>query len=203
LDRNASLLVVPSAPEEPQLAFSDERAWERWLAENHQTASGVWIAIAKKGSGIESVGYPEVLDSAICFGWIDARRQRLDETRFRQRFTPRRAASRWSRINREKAEALIASGRMRPAGLTEVERAKSDGRWEAAYEGQRTATVPEDLALALQRSPAAARQFEKLSSQNRYAILYRLQDARRAETRTRRLAKFIAMLEAGETIHPQ
>jgi uncharacterized protein YdeI (YjbR/CyaY-like superfamily) len=194
---------VPSTPEEPQLAFADEQAWERWLAENHATASGVWIAIAKKGSGVDSVRYPEVLDSAICFGWIDARRQRLDDTHFSQRFTPRRAASRWSRINRDKAEALIAAGKMRPSGLAEVERAQSDGRWEAAYEGQRTASVPPDLKSALKASPVAASQFEKLSSQNRYAILYRLQDARRAQTREARLTKFIAMLEAGETIHPQ
>jgi uncharacterized protein YdeI (YjbR/CyaY-like superfamily) len=192
----------PGAPE-PELSFASAAQWEAWLEQSHSTCTGVWIAIAKKDSGVESVRYPEVLEVALCFGWIDARRERLDAARFRQRFTPRRARSRWSRINREKAEALIEQGRMRPAGLAEVAGARADGRWEAAYESQRTATVPEDLASALSASPRAAACFSTLSSQNRYAILYRLQDARRPETRRRRLEKFVAMLEAGETIHPQ
>lgn len=191
-------------PDAGQLSksFASALEWEAWLEQHHATSDGLWVAIAKKGAGIESVRYPEVLDSAICFGWIDARREGLDEQRFLQRFTPRRARSRWSRINREKAEALIASARMRPAGLQEVERARADGRWEAAYDGQRIARVPEDLARELEARPRAAAFFAELSSQNRYAILYRLQDARRPETRRRRLEKFVAMLEAGETIHP-
>lgn len=183
------------------LSFADAAGWEAWLELNHAVSDGVWIAIAKKGSGVDSVRYPEVLDSAICFGWIDARREHLDELRFLQRFTPRRARSRWSRINCEKAEALIAAERMRPAGLIEVERARADGRWEAAYDGQRTASVPEDLERALRVNPAAAAFFAELSSQNRYAILYRLHEARRPETRQRRLERFVAMLQAGETLH--
>ena len=185
----------------PQMAFASAADWERWLESNHAAFDGVWIKMAKKGSGIESVRYPEVLDSALCFGWIDARREALDERWFLQRFTPRRPRSRWSKINREKAEALIAEGRMRPAGLAEVERAKGDGRWEAAYESQRTSTVPDDLRRELDARPAAKAAFEALSGQNRYAILYRLQDAKRPQTRARRLAKFVAMLEAGETIY--
>ena len=178
---------MPAAGPPPK-SFSSAREWEAWLEQHHQTSDGLWVAIAKKGTGIDSVRYPEVLDSAICFGWIDARRERMDEQRFLQRFTPRRARSRWSR--------------MRPAGLQEVERAREDGRWAAAYDGQRIASVPEDLARELKARPRAAAFFAGLSSQNRYAILYRLQDARRPETRRRRLEKFVAMLEAGETIHP-
>jgi uncharacterized protein YdeI (YjbR/CyaY-like superfamily) len=159
------------------------------------------MKIAKKASGIASVVYPEVLDIAICFGWIDGRRNGLDDQYFLQRFTPRRARSRWSQINRDKADALIKAGRMRPAGLAEVERAKADGRWAAAYSGQRAMPVPEDLQRELDARPEAAAFFAQLSSQNRYSILYRLHDAKRAETRARRLEKFVAMLEAGETIY--
>jgi uncharacterized protein YdeI (YjbR/CyaY-like superfamily) len=186
----------------PTMPFPSTTEWERWLEENHAESKGVWIKMAKKGSGIESVRYPEVLESALCFGWIDGRREPLDERYFLQRFTPRRTRSRWSRINREKAERLIADGRMRPAGLGEVERARADGRWEAAYEGQRSITVPGDLQRELDARPAAKAFFAQLNSQNRYAILYRLQDAAKPETRARRLARFVAMLEAGETLHP-
>ena len=186
-----------------QIEFATAAAWEDWLEANHRDSPGVRIAVAKKGSGVESVHYPEVLEVAICFGWIDGRRERLDEIRFLQRFTPRRARSRWSQINREKAEALIAAGRMREAGLAEVERARGDGRWEAAYEGQASAGVPEDLQRELASRPQAAAFFAGLSSQNRYAIVYRLHEAKRPETRARRLAQFVAMLEAGETLHPQ
>jgi uncharacterized protein YdeI (YjbR/CyaY-like superfamily) len=186
----------------PTIAFATPAEWEAWLEENHAVAEGVWIKIAKKGAGIESVRYPEVLESALCFGWIDARREALDERYFLQRFTPRRRRSRWSRINRDKVERLTADGRMRPAGLLEVERAQADGRWDAAYDGHRRSTVPEDLQRELDASPAAKAFFAGLNSQNRYAILYRLEEAKRPETRARRLAKFVAMLEAGETIHP-
>jgi uncharacterized protein YdeI (YjbR/CyaY-like superfamily) len=185
-----------------RIAFASEALWEQWLRENHAASDGVWLKIAKKGAGIDSVRYPEVLEVALCFGWIDGRREALDERHFLQRFTPRRPRSRWSQINREKAERLIAKGRMRPAGLAEVERARADGRWEAAYEGQRSISVPEDLERELDARPRAKAFFAGLSSQNRYAILYRLHDAKRPETRARRLAKFVAMLEAGETIHP-
>jgi len=179
----------------PKIRFSSPADWERWLEDNHTVSEGIWIKMAKKGSGIESVGYPEALESALCFGWID-------ERYFLQRFTPRRSRSKWSRINREKAEHLIAEGRMRPAGVAEVERAKADGRWEAAYEGQKTSTVPDDLQRELDARPNAKAFFAELNSQNRNAILSRLQDAKKPETRARRLAEFVALLEAGETIYP-
>jgi uncharacterized protein YdeI (YjbR/CyaY-like superfamily) len=184
------------------IAFASAAEWEAWLEDNHAAPDGVQVKIAKKGTGIDSVRYPEVLESALCFGWIDGRREALDDQWFLQRFTPRRARSRWSKINRETAERLIAEGRMRPAGLAEVERAKADGRWDAAYEGQRTISVPDDLQRELDARPRARELFATLTSQNRYAILYRLHDAKRPETRARRLAKFVAMLEAGETIYP-
>lgn len=187
----------------PVHSFLSEAEWRAWLHENHTSAAGVWVSIAKKGSGIDSVHYPEVLEHAICFGWIDGRRERLDAARFLQRFTPRRPRSPWSKINREKAERLAAEGLMAPAGLDEVRRAKDDGRWERAYASQRSAAVPEDLQRELDARPAAAAAFSGLSAQNRYAILYRLDQARRADTRSRRLAEYVRMLEAGETLHPQ
>jgi uncharacterized protein YdeI (YjbR/CyaY-like superfamily) len=183
------------------LEFPSDADWETWLEEHHGTSHGVWLKIAKKGSGATTVVYPEVLDTALCFGWIDGQRKALDDTYFLQRFTPRRARSRWSQINREKIEALTAAGRMRPAGVAEVERAKADGRWDAAYAGVRSMTVPPDLQAELDARPEAAAFFAQLSSQNRYSILYRLHDAKRPETRARRLAKFVAMLEAQQTIY--
>src|SRR3954451_4514546 len=187
--------------EAPQLAFASDAEWAAWLEEHHRDA-GVWVKIAKKASGIDSVRYPEVLETALCFGWIDGRRRALDDAYFLQYFTPRRARSPWSQINRDTAERLIAGGRMRPPGLAEVERARADGRWEPAYASQRVIEVPDDLQRELDARPAAADFFAQLNSQNRYAILYRLQDAKRPETRARRLAKFVTMLEAGEKIHP-
>jgi uncharacterized protein YdeI (YjbR/CyaY-like superfamily) len=194
---------VSGSDELPRLAFASDVEWEAWLERNHDKVPGVWIEIAKKDSGIESVRYAEALDTALCFGWIDGRRERLDELRFLQRFTPRRPRSRWSQINREKAQQLIRDGRMRQAGHAAVEAAQADGRWQAAYAGQRSAGVPADLQRELDARPRAAEFFARLSSQNRYAILYRLDQAKRAETRARRLQQFVAMLEAGETLHPQ
>lgn len=184
------------------ICFASPVEWEAWLEDNHSKSDGVWIQIAKKSAAIESVRYPEVLDSALCFGWIDGRREALDEHYFLQRFTPRRPRSKWSQVNRDNAERLIADGRMRPAGLAEVQRAKADGRWVAAYASQRSITVPEDLQRELDARPKARAFFAELTSQNRYAILFRLHDAKRPQTRAQRLAKFVAMLEAGETIHP-
>jgi uncharacterized protein YdeI (YjbR/CyaY-like superfamily) len=181
--------------------FASDADWEAWLQEHHATSDGLWVKIAKKGSGITTVAYPEVLDAAICFGWIDGQRRAFDEQYFLQRFTPRRARSRWSQINRDKAEALIAAGRMRPAGLAEVERAKADGRWDAAYDGMATASVPEDLANALEEA-GLSDVFARLDSRNRYAILHRLQTAKRPETRARRIANCVGMLAAGETPYP-
>ena len=185
----------------PILLFAAPADLEAWLEENHAGSAGLWLKIAKKDSGVESVNYAEALELALCFGWIDSQKRGFDERHFLQRFTPRRPRGKWSLINREKAEGLIASGAMRPAGLVEVEAAKADGRWQAAYAGQRTAQVPEDLQRELERNEAAREFFATLDSANRYAILYRLQEAKKPETRQRRLRKYIAMLERGEKIH--
>ncbi len=183
------------------MAFTSAQSWETWLAQQAAGAAGVWLKIAKKASGIESVTYAEALDVALCYGWIDGQKGSFDESFFLQKFTPRRPRSRWSKINRVKVAALIASGRMQPAGLLEVDRAKADGRWDAAYDSPRTATVPADLQAALDAVPAAQALFPTLSSANRYAILYRIQDAKRPETRARRIAAFVAMLAEGKTLH--
>lgn len=185
----------------PTLSFGSCEEFEGWLEENHADSNGLWLKIAKKGSGIPSVSYAEALELSLCFGWIDSQKRGFDERCFLQRFTPRRPRGKWSRINREAAQALIDAGKMRPAGLAEVEAAKADGRWEAAYEGQRTAEVPADLRRELKASKAAREFFATLDSANRYAIVYRLNDAKKPETRERRLRKFVAMLEAGEKIH--
>jgi uncharacterized protein YdeI (YjbR/CyaY-like superfamily) len=192
---------LPKPPDDlPVHLFAGPAELEAWLEEN-EGAGGVWLKIAKKGAPEPSVTYAEALEVALCFGWIDSQKRGLDETHFLQRFTPRRPRGRWSKINREKAEALIGSGRMRPAGLAEVEAAKADGRWEAAYEGAKTAKVPPDLQRELDASPRAAEFFAALDGANRYAILYRLDEAKRPETRERHLKKFVAMLERGEKIH--
>ncbi len=185
----------------PVLLFATPPDLELWLEENFEAADGIWLKIAKKGAPQPSVTYAEALELALCFGWIDSQKRGLDETHFLQRFTPRRPRGRWSRINRDKAEALIAAGAMRPSGMAEVEAAKADGRWEAAYEGQRKAKVPDDLRRELDANEAAREFFATLDSANRYAIVYRLNDAKKAETRERRLRKFVAMLERGEKIH--
>jgi uncharacterized protein YdeI (YjbR/CyaY-like superfamily) len=192
----------PGARDEFQI-FASAAAWERWLAANHARSAGVTLLIAKKRTGVSTVTHPEALDVALCYGWIDAIRRAHDETHFAQRFTPRRPKSLWSKINREKVAALIAAGRMKAAGLAEIERAKADGRWEAAYDGQKGAEVPLDLQAELDASPKAKKFFLTLKSQNRFAIIFRLQTARTPETRARRLATFVAMLKRGETIYPQ
>ena len=189
------------AEELPIRLFSDRGELESWLEKSHDSSAGVWLKIAKKGTGERSVTYAEALELALCFGWIDSQKRGFDATHFLQRFTPRRPRGRWSKINREKAEALIVAEQMRPAGLAEVEAAKADGRWEDAYAGQRTAQVPPDLQRGLDASPAAREFFDGLDSANRYAIVYRLDEAKKPETRERRLRKFLAMLEDGEKVH--
>ena len=184
-----------------EVAFATAADFEAWLEEHHGDQDGVWIKIAKKASGIPSVTHDEALDVALCFGWIDGQRKGLDETWFLQRFTPRRRRSPWSKRNVGKVEALIAAGRMRPQGVAEIERAKADGRWDAAYDGARTMDVPPDLQAELDKDPDAAAFFASLSGQNRYAILSRLHDAKRPETRARRLEKFVGMLKRRETLH--
>jgi uncharacterized protein YdeI (YjbR/CyaY-like superfamily) len=194
---------MPSGDDLPILTFATAAEWEAWLdAEHEARPAGVWLQLAKKGTGVASITQAEAVEIALCFGWIDGQARRVDDTWFRQRFTPRRARSIWSKINRDRATALIDAGRMRPAGLREVERAQEDGRWAAAYDGQRTATVPEDLQRALDAEPAAAEAFAGLDSRNRYAILHRTQTAVKPETRARRIATFVAMLAEGRRLYP-
>jgi uncharacterized protein YdeI (YjbR/CyaY-like superfamily) len=183
------------------LLFAGPDEFEQWLEANGDSSSGLWLKIAKKGAPEPSVTYAEALEVALCFGWIDSQKRGHDEIHFLQRFTPRRPRGRWSKINREKAETLETAGALRPSGAAEVAAAKADGRWEAAYAGQRTAGIPEDLQHELDANPAAAAFFADLDSANRYAITYRLAEAKKPETRTRRLRKFVAMLERGEKIH--
>jgi uncharacterized protein YdeI (YjbR/CyaY-like superfamily) len=184
----------------PILQLADAAAWEAWLERNHADARGAWLKIAKKSSPAETVTYPDVLDVALCFGWIDGQRAPLDEHFFLQRFTPRGRRSRWSQINRQRAEALIAAERMRPAGLAHVDAARADGRWAAAYAPQRSAAVPPDLQRALDRRPRAKAFFETLSGARRYAFIYRVGEAKRPETRARRIEQFVEMLDEGRTL---
>jgi uncharacterized protein YdeI (YjbR/CyaY-like superfamily) len=185
----------------PVLTFASAGAWEEWLAGQHGEAAGVWLKIAKRGSAETTVSYQEALEVAICFGWIDGQKGRLDDDFWIQRFTPRRPSGRWSKINAEKATALIECGRMQPAGLREIDRAKIDGRWDTAYAGQAAIEVPADFRAALAANEAASAFFETISSVNRYAILYRIGSVKRAETRARKIAQYVAMLARHETIH--
>ena len=185
----------------PILAFGSDEDFEQWLDVEHATAPGLWLKIAKKAAGIPTVSYAEAVLTALCYGWIDGQKASYDERYFLQRFTPRRSRSKWSKINRDHVERLVAAGRMRPAGMAQVELAKADGRWDDAYDSQRTATVPDDLAEALRARPQAQVAFDRLNSVNRYAILFRIHDAKRPQTRARRIASFVDMLERRETLH--
>jgi uncharacterized protein YdeI (YjbR/CyaY-like superfamily) len=184
------------------LEFATRHDWRAWLDVHHTTSRGVLLLIARKGFGRRTVTYAEAVEVALCYGWIDGQKQRHDDSGWLQKFSPRGARSVWSKLNRERAEALISSGEMRPPGLAEVARAKADGRWAEAYDSQRTAVVPDDLQAALKAHPEAKAFFETLNSANRYAILWRLQTAKKAETRERRLRQFIEMLERHEKLHP-
>jgi uncharacterized protein YdeI (YjbR/CyaY-like superfamily) len=185
----------------PVLAFADQAALEQWLDAEHATAPGLYVRLAKKGSGVPSVTYAELVESVLCFGWIDGRSQRLDETSYLQRITPRRARSVWSQKNVAAVEALTAAGRMRPAGLAAVAAARADGRWERAYAGPATITVPDDLATALAADPAAQQAFAALDGRNRYAVLHRVATAATPQTRARRIAALVAMLAEGRRPH--
>ena len=185
----------------PILEFADRTAWKRWLDEQHGSSAGAWLKIARKSSGIATVTHPEALEEALCYGWIDGQRASHDDTFFLQRFTPRRARSRWSQINREKVTELIEQGRMTPAGLAQVEAAKEDGRWEAAYAPQSSRTVPEDFQRALNENPAAKEFFATLRGMRRYAFIYRIGDAKRPETRARRIREYVAILSEGRTLN--
>ena len=181
--------------------FVGQKAWEKWLDKNHRSSSGIWMRLAKKASGIPSITYAEAVESALCYGWIDGHKRPHSDTAWLQRFTPRRSRSMWSQINREKALALIESRRMRAAGLEEVERAKNDGRWDAAYGSPSALTTDPDFQKALNKSPRAKKFFKTISAANRYAILWRIQTAKKAETRERRIRDYVARLEKGETLH--
>ncbi len=184
------------------LAFAHANEWRVWLAAHHDSSPGVWLRIDKKGQR-KSITYAEAVDGALAWGWIDSQKRALDASAWLQRFTRRKAKSPWSKINRAKAEALIAAGIMEPAGLAEVRRAKQDGRWKGAYDGARAASVPDDLATALARSARARDFFAKLDGANRYAILYRVQTAKKPATRAARIARFVAMCARHESIHPR
>jgi uncharacterized protein YdeI (YjbR/CyaY-like superfamily) len=184
------------------LLFRRQKDWQDWLGANHATSSGAWLRLAKKRSAIQSVSYREALEAALCFGWIDAQKKGESEQAWLQRFTPRRDKSIWSKVNRGKAAALIKAGRMQPAGLEQVERAKKDGRWDAAYDSPGSAEVPDDLQAALDRNPRAKAFFGALDRANRYAILWRIQTVKKAETRARRIRQFIEMLKRHEKVHP-
>ena len=187
-----------------ELLVSDGDAWSAWLGDHHDDVPGVWLVLAKKGTTEPtSLGYDEALEQALCHGWIDGQVRRRDELTYRQRFTPRRARSKWSRRNVSLVEQLLADGRMHPAGVAAIERAKADGNWETAYEGQAAIAVPDDLARALADDRAAQATFATLTSQNRYAILYRIETLKRADARARRIEKYVTMLARGDTIHPQ
>ena len=192
------------ADELPDLVVLDAAAWRRWLAANHASSAGVWLRLAKKGMNEPTqLRYAEALDEALCHGWIDGQVRRFDEASYRQRFTPRRTRSAWSQNNVANIERLLGEGRMTPAGVAAFEAARADGRLDRAYPGQASIEVPDDLAAALEAEPAARASFESLSSQNRYAVLLRIHQAARPQTRAQRIERFVAMLARGETLHPE
>jgi uncharacterized protein YdeI (YjbR/CyaY-like superfamily) len=193
---------MKSSEKLPILEFATQQDWEAWLAEHYTDPTGIWLKIAKKATGVLSISYSEALEGALCYGWIDGQKAAFDERYWLQKFTPRRAKSIWSQINCDKATSLIEAGKIQPAGLHQVELAKADGRWEAAYVGQSKATVPDDLQKALDKNPQAHDFFLTLNSVNRYAILFRIQTARKAETRATRIQKFVDMLAKGEKLYP-
>jgi uncharacterized protein YdeI (YjbR/CyaY-like superfamily) len=183
------------------LQFDTQSDWATWLGRHHESSQGAWLKFAKKGSGVTTVTHPEALEEALCYGWIDGQAAQFDATFYLIRFTPRRPRSKWSQINREKVERLTAERRMKPAGLAQVQAAKEDGRWDAAYPPASAATVPEDLPRALDENPNAKAFFKTLKGANRYAIIYRVHDAKRPETRARRIAQYVAMLAEHRTLH--
>jgi uncharacterized protein YdeI (YjbR/CyaY-like superfamily) len=194
-------LTTTMARDEETMEFASETELRDWLSRNHAASGGFWLKLKNRAAGEDVLTYSQALDVALCYGWIDGQKAKLDDAHWLQRFTRRSARSRWSKVNREKVAALIEQGRMEPPGIAEIERAKADGRWEAAYAGSKSATVPDDLARALEANPAAAEFFKTLDSQNRFSILYRVQDAKKPETRARRIEKYVGMLADHEKIH--
>lgn len=198
-----STVREPAQPADEIIQFDTATEFEAWLETNHASHRGIWLKIPKKGAEGSSVTYPEAVELALCFGWIDGQKAAHDEHHWLQRFTRRSRQSRWSQINREKAERLLTDGRVRPAGLAEIERARADGRWELAYAGQRSATVPEELQRELDSDPEAAAAFGRLDAQSRYSIIWRINDAKRPETRARRIVKYLDMIRRGEPVRKQ
>lgn len=190
------------ASELPILVFGEPSSFEKWLEDNHDTSPGIWLQHAKKNSGIISVTYDEALEIALCYGWIDSQKSKFDDKTWLQRFTPRGAKSNWSKVNKDKVEQLITIGRMRPSGLKAIEVAKQNGLWDKAYESQSVATIPDDLAIELERNVKAKTFYDSLDKQNKYAILFRIHNAKKQETRVKRIQQFITMLEQGERIYP-
>ena len=189
---------------QPEVLVKNVAAWRRWLLANHAKSDGQWVVMAKKGTtSPTSLTYHEALEEALCFGWIDGQGRSRDTATSLLRWTPRRKRSNWSVRNTQIAERLVQEGRMQPAGLAEMERAKADGRWAAAYPGPAWITVPDDLAAAMKKKPKAGAMFDKLNAQNRYAVLYRIHNAKKPETRAGRIEQFVDMLARGETIYPQ
>ncbi|KAB2902195.1 MAG: bacteriocin-protection protein [Burkholderiaceae bacterium] len=193
-------MSIDESADNPTL-FKSAKAFETWLRQHHAMSPGLWLKIAKRHADEASVTYPEAVEIALCWGWIDSQKKGLDEHYFLQRFTPRRARSVWSKVNVDKVAALIEEGRMKAPGLAQVEAAKADGRWAQAYDGARTSVVPEDLIAALDAAPMAKAFFSTINAANRYAILWRIQTAVKAETRARRIAQLVEMLARGETVH--
>ncbi len=197
-----SVYVMKNADNLPIISFTTQQEWEAWLTEHHTTSGGMWLKIAKKETGIPSLSYAEALEGALCYGWIDGQKASFDERYWLQKFTPRRQKSMWSKVNCDKATILLASGKMQPAGIQQVELAKADGRWEAAYESQSKMTIPDDFQRELDNNLKAKEFFTTLNSVNRYAILFRIQTAKKAETRSARIRKFIEMLANNQKIYP-
>ena len=197
-----SEFLVKSSDNLPILPFENQQYWEAWLKENQAVSKGIWLKIAKKEARTSTVSYAEALDSALCYGWIDGQKAAFDDKYWLQKFTPRTAKSIWSKVNCTKAEALITEGRMQAAGMRQVELAKADGRWERAYESQSKITIPDDFQSALDKNPQAKDFFHSLDSANRYAFLYRIQAAKKPETRTAKIEKFIEMLNQQQKLHP-
>jgi uncharacterized protein YdeI (YjbR/CyaY-like superfamily) len=193
--------MIKKSSELPVMFFEGQASWENWLEENHETSLGIRLQIAKKKSGVVSVSYDEALESALCYGWIDSRKETFDEKTWLQRFTPRGAKSIWSKVNKEKAELLIANGRMKPGGLKAIEAAKQTGKWMKAYEPQSSASLPEDFELELNYNLKAKAFYETLDRQNKYAIIFRINNVKKKETRVKRIQQFLLMLERGEKIY--
>lgn len=191
-----------STADAPVQLFATQEDWESWLDQHHASSPGLWLRLAKKGADLKSLSYTEALDAALCYGWIDGQKKAYDDSSWLQKFTPRKLKSLWSKINREKVAALTQAGRMKPAGLAAVESAKKDGRWDAAYDSPGSATVPEDFQAELDKNPKANAFYDTLEKRNTYAILWRIQTAKKPETRAKRIRDFIALLERGEKIHP-